>query len=70
MTDNETRMHNIFGEPAPYDRQAPGIECRCPSGYPITTFRDGGPMREHHRNLCGLPNEDAGTPANEESEEA
>lgn len=40
----------------------PVTACRCPAGYPLWTFPpdrpDGaGPVREHHPNMCGLPDQ-------------
>lgn len=43
---------------------SPVTVCRCPAGWPMTVFtqefRSGDQvrLREHHRNLCGLPDEE------------
>ena len=46
---------------------SPVTVCRCPAGWPINAWRvsrgDNTWVREHHRNLCGLPDEAVGTDA-------
>ena len=43
------------------NKQPKPAGCRCPVGWPITAWRESrgvsSPVREHHRNLCGLPDE-------------